>query len=386
MDRQKLKKNIKGYGISLLITALLIELLCMVMVESGYIEARVPTYTFPMGKRTIYVDNNENWGVWRMPNDSMSFVRRCFDVMLYSNSYGALDKEHPRQSPQKRVVVLGDSFVEGYGVAYENRFSTLLSDTTGFPHLNFGTSGNFGPTQYYLLYKHLASDFDHGEVLIFFLPSNDFQDDYPDPVRYNPYWEGNYPDYTLRYSMEDINESKWSADNINTQHGIGSYVRNFSYSANVIDYISSWLAFVRRAQDVTQGELKGRIRYQNFTEEEILRVRYSLEQIKAIAGERPVRVVMIPSLQDFVAVKENGQNPLAERMQKMAGEVGFRFFDLLPAFNEEHADRLGSLFHTCDGHWSPYGHQVVTDLLYKEFYQYPDTVNYGNAQGPVSLP
>ena len=385
MDTQKLKKNIKGYGISLLITVILIEVLCAVMVESSYIEARVPTYQFPKGKRTIYVDNNEHFGVWRYPNDSMSFVRRCFDVMLTTNSYGALDIEHPRQTEQKRVVVLGDSFVEGYGVAYEDRFTTHLSEQTGIPHLNFGTSGNFGPTQYYLLYKHLASDFDHEEVLIFFLPSNDFRDDYPDAMRYNPYWDGTYPDYTLRYSMEDINESKWSAKNINTSHGFGSYARNFSYAANVVDYISAWLNYARKAKRVKDGTIKGYTSYFNYKDEELLRVRYSLEQISALAGDRPMRVVMIPSLQDFVAVRDNGENPLAAEMAAMSTEVGFDFLDLLPAMNEEHADRLGSLFHSCDGHWSPYGHEVVTDII-KRFYQDTDSTHYGNAQGPVSLP
>ena len=56
--------------------------------------------------------------------------------------------------------------------------------------LNFGVSGNFSSTQEYLLYKELASKFEHSAVALFFLPSNDFTDNDPeyfDDTRYRPY-------------------------------------------------------------------------------------------------------------------------------------------------------------------------------------------------------
>src|SRR5262245_62400166 len=80
-----------------------------------------------------------------------------------SNSYGARDVERTLTSDRPRVLVLGDSMTEGLGVALEQRFTNLLERETGIEHLNFATSGDFGTTQYYLLYKTLASKFSHSD-------------------------------------------------------------------------------------------------------------------------------------------------------------------------------------------------------------------------------
>lgn len=73
-------------------------------------------------------------------------------------------------------MVLGGSFVEGFGLQAEKRLSELFDVITGREHLNFGASGDFGSLQYTLLYKTMAAFFDHDIVLVGILPDKDFHD------------------------------------------------------------------------------------------------------------------------------------------------------------------------------------------------------------------
>ena len=65
--------------------------------------------------------------------------------------------------------------VEGWGLPDESRFSNLLERVIGVEHLNFGMS-HFSPYQSYLVYRDLASGFDHDAVVIGITPENDFVD------------------------------------------------------------------------------------------------------------------------------------------------------------------------------------------------------------------
>src|SRR5258708_2724871 len=118
----------------------------------------------------------------------------CFSVQYTTNSYGARDVERSLHFSKPRTVVLGDSMIEGLGLADQDRLTNILEKDTGREYLNFGTSGDFGPLQYALLYKTLAAKFDHDTVVVGLLPDNDFHDMSPEwgkvhhADRYRPYF------------------------------------------------------------------------------------------------------------------------------------------------------------------------------------------------------
>ena len=45
-----------------------------------------------------------------------------------SNSYGMRDIEREKEGSGRRFVVIGDSFVEGFGVSSDNRFTNKLEE------------------------------------------------------------------------------------------------------------------------------------------------------------------------------------------------------------------------------------------------------------------
>ena len=94
---------------------------------------------------------------------------------------------------------MGDSFVEGYGIAEEERVSDLLEGFTDREMLNISSSGNFGPLQYKILYEQLAAKHEHKGIVVGLLPDNDFVDNDSDwwsenksqkhLLRHRPYYE-----------------------------------------------------------------------------------------------------------------------------------------------------------------------------------------------------
>lgn len=63
-----------------------------------------------------------------VPNTSCHFKTREWDITYKINSFGLRDYEYALNKPQNtyRILMLGDSFVEGYGVNIENSYSKIL--------------------------------------------------------------------------------------------------------------------------------------------------------------------------------------------------------------------------------------------------------------------
>ena len=144
-------------------------------------------------------------GIWRYPNTTLLQQEKCLDAKLESNSEGARDRE--RQKPSmapRRFVVLGDSFIEGYGINAEDRVTNLLEERTGVEFLNFATSGGFGTIQEWLLYESRVLQYDHTDVVLFILPGNDFEDNDPDEFAssvYRPFLRPKGAGYEVYYKV-----------------------------------------------------------------------------------------------------------------------------------------------------------------------------------------
>jgi len=351
-------KNFFGYSLSIVLTGVAIEVICLLAVKSEFIGSTVPSYSLQYSPVWL-ADINPHFGVWHPSSINYRNSKSCFEVIGQTNSYGAVDPERKKKSEQSRTVVLGDSFVEGYGVEIGKRFTDILENETGRPFLNFGTSGNFGPTQYHLLYKHLASGFDHDEVLVVILPDNDFLDEYPREGRYQPYLKGNYPDYTVDYTLDNMEESYAFYSNP-SKRSLLAVFREYSFALNV----AYWAISKGNTQKEPAGkELSSYSGYYDYEKGELLKLRYNLEKIKEIAGEREMKVVTIPRLIDFYRFKKEGHNRLAEDLRRIGEVVQFEYYDLLPELMTGYSGRWEALFHTCDGHWAEEGHRAAANYI-----------------------
>ncbi len=361
-------KRVAAALVGVAVSLVVLELGCLAVVEAGVISARVPGYELTAPGGGFWGDVHAGFGAWHPPHASYRHQKACFDVVYESNSYGARDVERSEQSDAPRVVVLGDSFMEGYGVARKDRLSDVLEVATGVPHLNFGTSGNAGTTHAFALYRGLASRFRHDAVLCAILPENDFDDDMPAAGRYLPYWHGDAPDYELRFPVATAEDSSFRSrasrsGGFDMEHAL----REFTYTQNVVDFVYSAYK-QRRARRKAQAS-DADSRFFRYSEQELARLQHSYEQLAALAAPRPVVLFTIPRLSDFAAAASAGgaQTPLDAALAAWsAGIDNLHFVPLLPELTRRFGDDPSELFLSCDPHWSAVGHRAVAELLRAE--------------------
>jgi len=342
--------------INFLIFSVLAEAASLICVHWPNWLASRPNYR--VNYNEFWVDSNPVFGVWHRPNGVFEHKGGCYDVTYYTNSYGARDVERTLHSSKGRTVMLGDSMIEGLGLPAEERLSNLLERDTGREHLNFGTGGDFGPLQYALLYKSMASAFDHDLVVVGVLADNDFLDmsyDYwkknLDPNRYRPYYAA---DLSIFYSGHfDPNAGDGTWDHVE------AWLRAYLASYHVGTYLYTRFHWAR----VKQRQYSG---FNDYDDVDLARLKKSLEDIKNTANAHHARVavILIPRTSDFVRLQLLGEDRLGPVMEQWGREVGIPIKDLLPEMNARiQGDGYLSYFLPCDGHWSAKGSATAAQIL-----------------------
>jgi len=358
------KKSALLLAASTTVGRLVLEAALHVLTMSGLVDIRRPTYTFSRSRPLFWAEVSPEFGVWHEANAVYRHVASCYDVTYTANSAGARDGEWREHSGGKRVVALGDSFVEGVGVAYGERLTELLEGETGMEVLNFGIAGHAGPVQHYLIYREIASRFDHDVVLVGILPDNDFHDmdfEYGKTVyrnRYRPYFVGEYPDYRLEYFRKDFELPAPRR----AARSLASFLREISYTYNAFSAVRNRRAVRDKRGAKREGRYSG---YYDFKDYQFDLLRYSLERLAAEARGKAVVVFTIPRLADLKRFDAEGEAPLSRRMEEFSRSSGIGYVDLLPLMHAEEED-WETYFLPCDGHWNEHGHRTAARLLRDE--------------------
>ncbi len=315
----------------------------------------------------FYQDSNRFWGVWHPPDARFVARADCFEEVYESNSWGARDRERSLRSQAARVVVLGDSFVEGVGSAFGRRMTDLLEAQSGVEQLNFGSAGGFSSVQEWLLYRELAARFDHDLVLVFHFPNNDFLENDPergwDADRYRPFLErASDGSFELRYRVDfDAARARDRAQ----------LWWNRWYNASFVYRFGSWLGgqlAVRRALAKGETTASGYVGYVNYSESDLERLFHSYRLLRDAAAGRELLIFSLPRLSELEYARSHDVSlALPKRLAAFAAqETGIRYLDLLPGFlaaAKSSGRALGDYFIPCDGHWTELGNQLAAELV-----------------------
>jgi len=317
----------------------------------------------------------EAWGAWHKLNFTDTYVSDCFNTVLKSNNVGARDSEFIQPTKSNSIVLLGDSFAEGHGVNFNDTAQTHIENLTGLNILNFGSGGNFGPVQYYELYKNLASKYEHDAVMVFFLPGNDFTDnDYEaykllgrdkylsGRSRYRPYWKSFENNYETFYPEDAIPSENFG----HLEEGLfGQFKRfliRYTYSSNPIrsGYALRDLWANKKSLDYAG--------YYDSTEDQQKAVVFYIKKLFKLAKESRKKniIVLIPGIEDIARFKVSG-NQYEEQFwyrnfSELASLHGVQIIDLmkfLPLSDSR------PLFLECDPHWSPHGNKWAGEIISK---------------------
>jgi hypothetical protein len=292
--------------------------------------------------------------MWHPPNGHFLHQEGCFSFEYSTNSYGARDVERSVYSQKPRTVVLGDSFMEGFGLPVEQRLSNVLETRTGREYLNFGTGGGFSPLQYALLYKTLASKFDHDRVLVGVLPDNDFHE-------MDERWmEEHYSDRYFPYYRDDLSIGYRGKFDPYPQEGLAkraqAFFRSYSATYHVVEYILASRVYAAKPHTYSG--------YNDYSETDLARLQKALLDIKSTADVRgaTLDVFLIPRANDFQRYGA-GEDRLGRVLEAWGRNSGIRVKDLLPEMAARSGGHYRSYFLPCDDHWSAAGTQAAADVL-----------------------
>ena len=114
---------------------------------------------------------NVNYKKIQVLTENLHFAR--IDIVFRSNCKEDINKNID-------IAFMGDSFVEGHSVNYEDSFVGIFDDETNFSVANLGVS-SYSPKIYFTKLNYLISQNYYFKHVIFFI---DISDLYDDDVRY----------------------------------------------------------------------------------------------------------------------------------------------------------------------------------------------------------
>ncbi len=123
-----------------------------------------------------FITRNQYWGAWHYPNNQVRHQSDCYDATYQTNSIGL---KGPEINPSKpNIVLLGDSYLEGYGTSNDETIVHFLDSLyqQQYNFLPFGSSGGFGTVNEYALYENFAKHYEPKLVILFWLNYNDLFD------------------------------------------------------------------------------------------------------------------------------------------------------------------------------------------------------------------
>lgn len=364
-----------------LILVFLLELFSFALLKLGlFAHPSEPTY----GNTSSFIDvdwrNEKNaWGAWHVENFDSKSKKSCFDVTYKSNNIGARDnKDYVLEKGD--TILLGDSFIEGIGVNLEETFAGHLSNSGRYV-LNFASAGDFGPLQQFIIYKNLASKFNHNEIIIFFLPANDFTDNsskYHESLfgdRYRPYFKKiKNGQYEIYYPKNSKPSEKFPSTERRSSFKLKSFLVDYFYSANLL---RQFRLIILSASPEVQYIFNEKYGY-NFNDEySIGGVLYYYEQLfKLIDSDISKTFIVIPTDRDLREIQSNQWEYLNsdwyKEIKNLTKKYNFKFIDLALDSEKPSDDLLitgqNNWYLKCDGHWSEAGHKYAYEkfMLYNE--------------------
>jgi hypothetical protein len=365
-NRSMRRRHIAFKAIIIVLVLLMIEVIVRILAYAGLCNIRTFQTEDRIEQITFVGDIDPHFGVWHKANASVAVKTPRGEVTYETNAHGMRDRPRAVTSDApERVVVLGDSFIEGCYVEEHDRITDVLEEKTGVEFLNFGTSGSFGSIQEWLLYKHLATRFDHTRVCLFLLPDNDFADNDPaahSPDRYRPYLRAVDGTYEVTYPIPFAAQSNALSSKMSPGRKFRRRLYNSWYSLNIIVHRDSKAAVDPVRRWVVDAS------YDRYTPTDLERLLFTYRQISAVAEGRPMHIFVIPRDKDFMAYQTDRlEGRIVTALSAFAeASPGIEVVDLLPyfvAYAREHDISYKRFFLGFDPHWSPLGHRVAADAV-----------------------
>lgn len=379
-------KKVKYLFLLSIILMCCIELLSFLSSKFNFLIFNEPPFIYEKSKyQSIqnYWTEKEKWGAWHNNKLKVKHKKKCFNVVYETNEIGARDTSFREiKSNDVNIVLLGDSFTEGYGLDKHEMFeSHIEKKLENVNLLNFGSSKDFGILQYFIIYQNLAKFYEHDAIIIMLLPNNDFKDNdldyfrkyklniFDGAERYRPYYLKNGDNYEIYYPK---NFKKTSSK-------INLFIKKHFWFSNVLRSIKFIYVGSKVQKDLKKTQIGTKVKKKKVfsaylstpMSQQKPGIVY-LEKILKMNLDKKIFLFSIPLYDDYLVIKNNDIRKKIywwKHLKNFQNKYSnFYFFDLYDFANENYK----KLFfpEKCDGHWNPRGNkwagEIISDILRKK--------------------
>ncbi len=325
----------------------------------------------------IFCEFDSTLGWRKIPNFSAKRQTSEYSITETFNSKGIRGEDYPVPKPpgEKRVMILGDSFAEGYSVAFENLFSehlkrNLNSDQSQrYQVINCGTGG-YSTDQELLFYQMEGVHYQPDIVVLLF---------YFNDVWFNAqckYWRGEKPCFKLgedasllppqlpNPAAEEENKRFYEESRL-FQRGQSAWKRFKrvcfgSCPTLPPDYLPFLLepnVELNQAWQVTEALLANLHQTAKSNGAQLL-----------VTLAPPQEALDTEAYRQFVKEYCLSETDLdihrpTKELEKICQRLDISFFDPTSCFIKEMTDEKTSLYFPKDAHWNPAGHRLMGRLL-----------------------
>jgi len=301
------------------------------------------------------------FGIWREENSTARYCGSCFDVVINTNEIGASDKPFQQaKNNNKRILFIGDSFWDGFGVPQTKRFTDELERRTGTDVFNL-TIGGAGLVQHQLIYSKYHQSYDHDIVFIGLSLPNDFEDNqlskWKKRKRYRPFLVKQNNNYDIEYHTVPLEKSSFKKKK-SKYHVLKNYLTEYSN----IYHLSLFLQEV-----FTHRTILEEAEYEEYElkEEDLELLLVSLKEIKKMAEGKKLVVLISANSEGLKYFQQHKQE--AVYINRLREEVNKLDIPLLTFEKYFSPNEYPKLLMTCNDHLTEYGHQRLTDIFMEKY-------------------
>jgi hypothetical protein len=300
------------------------------------------------------------YGFFHRPGATGWIQTSEFTSHVEINSRGLRDREVqiPKPPGTFRILLLGDSFVEGSQVALEATVASRLQEelrTAGSRSVEVVNAGNagFGTAQELLFLENDGPQYDPNLVVQVFFVDNDLPDN-GYAVSVERKLDTSRRPFFVPDGRGGLELRPFAAPAPDALLPLKTSLRQLSLLYNLAEN----LVFTREARDQENQQIgKNRPTYLIEPPEEWAEAWAVSEHL--IARTRDTARSLVPSSQD--RARRYDQEAPNRRLSEIARRTDVRWFDLLPTIRAAAAET--ALYYPEDGHWTVEGHAVGAGAL-----------------------
>ncbi len=331
----------------------------------------------------LYCEHDSLLGWRKIPNSQGQHKTAEYEVLESINSMGIRGPEYPLQkdSGEHRIVVIGDSFSEGYTVDFDDLFSEILEDSLQknlsdrrTEVINFGTGG-YSTDQELLCFETEAVKFQPDATVLMFCVNDPW---FNNQTRY--YNRGFKPVYVLdgdslrltnvpvprMESRPFSSKAKdWLLENSELVRRLKNLRDNAYYAANDMAVPDEWRLYqkektpeVEASWGITAALLK-QFRQKTAASGSSFVVFYIPEKIEVYDYDwQKFLTTYTLDESNFDAAQPR------KRLQAICDSLQIAFIDPTPIFLEKAAaNPTEPLYFKHDWHWNKFGHHLAGQVL-----------------------